>query len=160
MEVILNQDVDKIGKAGVIVKVKDGFARNFLLPQGLAVLCTPLNLQKFKQAEQRKAQESEKVRLKLEELRKKLAGLSLTMPALVHSAEGESQKQGVQEKEEKLYGSISSLDIANALKEEGIEIDKESIVLEEPIKALGIYEVSVKLHPQISANLKVWVVKK
>ncbi len=160
MEVILNQDVDKIGRAGAIVKVKNGFARNFLLPQGLAVLCTPLNLQKFKQAEQKKAQESEKAKSGAEELRKRLAGLSLTIPALVHSVPSEPQEGGAKQKEENLYGSISSLDIANALKEEGIEIDKESIILEEPIKALGIYEVMVKLHPQISANLKVWVVKK
>ncbi len=146
MEVILNQDVDKIGKAGATVKVKDGFARNFLIPNRLAVLCTAVNLQRFKQLEQKKAQELEKAKLSAEGLKKKLAALSLTMPVLTE--------------EEKLYGSISPLDIANALKEEGIEIDKDNIILEEPIKALGIYEVSVKLHPQISAKVKIWVVKK
>ncbi len=147
MEVILNQDVDKIGKAGVVMKVKDGFARNYLIPNKLAVLRTPANLKRFKQIEQKKAQELDKIKSNAQELQKKLANFSLSMPVLVHE-------------EEKLYGSISSLDIVNALKEEGIQIGADCIVLEEPIKALGIYEVSVKLHPEILTTIKVWVVKK
>ena len=147
MEVILNKDIDRIGKAGYIVKVKDGFARNFLIPNGLAVPVTSVNLKKLEQEKQQKVLQSEKAKREAEELKGKLARLSLTIPVLTHE-------------EDKLYASITSQDLAAALKEEGFNIDKNSIVLEEPIKALGIYEVSVNLHPEISAKVKVWIVKK
>jgi len=147
MEVILKQDVDKIGKAGNTVKVKGGFARNFLIPNGLAVPLTQVNLKKLEQEKQVKLQESEKVKKSAEELKNRLINLSLTIPALI-------------QEENKLYGSITAQDIAAALSEEGFEIDKNSVLLNEPIKSLGIYEVPVKLHPDVSANIKVWVVKK
>jgi len=147
MEVILNQDIDRIGKAGNIVKVKDGFARNFLIPNGLAIPVTPVNLKKLEQEKQQKTLQSEKAKREAEQLRDKLAHLSLTMPVLTHE-------------EDKLYASIASQDLAAALGEEGFNIDKNSIMLDEPIKSLGIYEVSVNLHPEILAKIKVWVVKK
>jgi large subunit ribosomal protein L9 len=147
MEVILNKDVDKIGKAGTVVKVKDGFARNFLLPNKLAVPVTASNLKKIEQEKQRKDQESEKFKQECVQLKARLAAVSLTIPALVHE-------------DEKLYGSIGAFEISAALKEEGIEIDKNTIMLDEPIKALGIYEVPVKLHAEVDAKLKVWIVKK
>jgi len=147
MEIILNKDVDRIGKAGQIVKVKDGFARNFLLPNGLAVPVTSVNLKKLEQEKQQKALQSEKIKREAEELKGKLARISLTIPVLTHE-------------EEKLYASITAQDLAVALKEEGFNIDKNSITLDEPIKTLGIYEVSVNLHPEILAKIKVWIVKK
>lgn len=147
MEVILKQDVDRIGKAGVVVKVKDGFARNFLLPNGLAVLMTSANLKKIEEAKQNKSLQSEKAKKAALDLSSKLEKLSLTLQVLT-------------QEEDKLYGSISSQDIADALKEENVSIDKNSIILDEPIKALGIYEVPVKLHPEISTKVKIWVVKK
>jgi large subunit ribosomal protein L9 len=147
MEVILNQDIDRVGKAGNIVKVKDGFARNFLIPNGLAVPVTPANLKKLEQEKQQKTLQLEKAKREAEELKAKLARLSLTIPVLTHE-------------EDKLYASITEQDLAAALSEEGFNIDKNSIVLDEPIKALGIYEVSVNLHPEISAKVKVWIVKK
>jgi large subunit ribosomal protein L9 len=147
MEVILNQDIDRIGKAGNIVKVKDGFARNFLIPNGLAVPLTPVNLKKLEQEKQQKSLQSEKAKREAEELKEKLARLSLTIPVLTHE-------------EDKLYASITAVDLAAALKEEGFDIDKSSIILDEPIKALGIYEVSIRLHPEIIAKVKVWIVKK
>ncbi len=147
MEVILNQDVDKLGKAGTIVKVKDGFARNFLMPNNLAVLLTPANLKKLEQAKQRKLLQLQEVKKKCEELKEKLAGMSLTIPALT----GE---------EDKLFGSVTRQDIAAALKEEGFEIDKYALMLDEPIKSLGIYELPIKLHPEVLAKIKIWVVKK
>jgi large subunit ribosomal protein L9 len=147
MEVILNQDIDRIGKAGSIVKVKDGFARNFLIPNGLAVPLTSANLKKLEQEKERKTLQSEKARREAEELKEKLARLSLTMPVLTHE-------------EDKLYANITAQDLAAALKEEGFDIDKNSIALDEPIKALGIYEASVRLHPEVLAKIKVWVVKK
>lgn len=147
MEVILSKDVDKIGKAGSVVKVKDGFGRNFLLPNGLAVPLTSANLKILEQEKAKTALQAEKVRKAAEELKAKLANLSLTMSVLT-------------QEEDKLYGSITAQDISAALKEEGLEIDKTIIALAEPIKALGIYEVPVKLHPEISVNIKVWIVKK
>jgi large subunit ribosomal protein L9 len=147
MEVILNQDVDKLGKTGSIVKVSPGYARNFLIPNGLAILATPANLKKLEQARQKEAGHLEKVKKGAEELKSRLDGISLTIPASVSE-------------EDKLYGSISASDIATALKDEGFDIDKSLIALDQPIKALGIYEIPVSLHAQITAGIKVWVVKK
>jgi large subunit ribosomal protein L9 len=147
MEVILNQDVDKLGKAGTILKVKDGFARNFLIPNNFAVLLTPENLKKLEQAKQGKLLQLQEVKKKYEELKEKLAGISLTIPVLT----GE---------EDKFFGSVTRQDIASALAEEGFEIDKDAIILDEPIKSLGIYELPIKLHPEILAKIKIWVVKK
>jgi len=147
MEVILSQDVDRIGKAGVVVKVKDGFARNFLIPNKLAVPVTPGNLKKLEIEKQKKQQESDKARKAAEELKDKISNLSLTIQVLT-------------QEDDKLYGSITTQEVVHALKEEGLEIDKNAISLEEPIKALGIYELPVKLHADISTKIKVWVVKK
>ena len=146
MEVILKQDVDKLGKSGSVVRVKDGFARNFLIARGLAVPVTPSSLKQLQQEKQRKTVEQEKLKKESEALKEKLAGLSLTIAALIQD-------------DEKLYGSITNHDIAQALKEEGLDIDKNVIFLDEPIKALGIYEVPIKLHPEVAAKLKLWVVK-
>jgi large subunit ribosomal protein L9 len=147
MEVILNKDVNRLGKAGEVVKVKDGFARNFLLPNGLAILKTQANLKKLEQEKERRFFELEKAKKQAEGLKDRLANLSLTIPVLI-------------QEEDKFYGSITPLDLAAALKEEGFDIDKNSILLDEPIKSLGRYEVSVKLHPEVLAKIKIWVVKK
>ncbi len=147
MEVILNKDVEKIGKTGEVVRVKDGFARNFLIPHRLALPVTQGNLKKIEQAKARDMLSLEKAKKAAEEIKDRLSGLSLTIPVL-------------SQEEEKLYGSITSVELARALKEEGFEIDKNAIILQEPIRALGIYEIPVKLHPDISAKIKVWIVKK
>ena len=147
MEVILKQDIEKIGKAGSLIKVKDGFARNYLFPNNLAVPGTRANLVKLEAQKQSNNEKLEKAKKQAEELKSKLANLSLTMSVLI-------------QEENKIYGSISSQDIAAALKDEGFEIEKSAIILQEPLKALGIYEVPVKLHPEITANIKVWIVKK
>lgn len=147
MEIILNQDVDKLGKAGAVVNVKEGFARNFLIPNKLAMPANSANLKKLEQERQKKVAEFQKTKKEFEQLKTKLDSLSLTIPALIHE-------------EDKLFGSISSQDIAQALKDEGFEIDKNSIYLEEPIKSLGIYEIPIKLHPEVSTKIKVWIVKK
>jgi len=147
MEVILRQDVEGIGKSGNIVKVKDGFARNFLLPKRLAVPWTASNIKSLELEKQRQSLKSEKDKKEAGELKDKLDSLSLTIPVLI------------QEKD-KLYGSITVLEIQRALKEEGFDIDKNHVILEEPIKSLGIYQIPIKLHPEVSAQIKVWVVKK
>lgn len=147
MEVILKQDIERLGKAGNVVKVKDGFARNFLIPNGLAVYKTQGNLKKIEQEKQQQILKLEKAKKEAKNLSERLMGLSLTIPTLAYE-------------EDKLYGSISVSDIATALKEEGFAIEENSIILDEPIKSLGIYEIPVKLHPEVSCTIKVWVVKK
>jgi len=147
MEVILNQDVEGVGRGGTIVKVKDGFARNFLLPKRLAVPLTERNIKNLEQEKLKKSLKLEKDKKEAEQLKDKLDSLSLTIPVLI------------QEKD-KLYGSITSLEIQRALKEEGFDIDKNAIILEEPIRSLGIYQIPIKLHPEVSARIKAWVVKK
>lgn len=147
MEVILNKDIERLGKSGSIIKVKDGFARNFLIPNGLAVPLNPINIKKLEQEKQRKVLQLEKVKQQAEELKGRLESFSLTMPVLTHE-------------EDELYAGISNVDLASALKEEGFDIDKNSIALDGPIRSLGIYEVPIKLHPEVSAKIKVWIVKK
>lgn len=147
MEVILSQDVEKLGRAGAVVKVKDGFARNFLIPNGLAIPSTPVNLKKIEQEKQKENLQLQKAKKEAQALKERLDNFSLTLAVLI-------------QEEDKFYGSITSRDIADALKEEGFEIDKNSILLQENIKSLGIYEVPIKLHPQVNAKIKVWVVKK
>jgi len=148
MEVILIKDVEKIGSAQAVVKVKDGFARNFLIPNKLAVPLTPDNLKRIEEQKQARSAQLEKLKKESEALKERLSGLSITIPALK------------QEDSDALYGSIAAFDIAKALKEEGFEIDKTKIELDEPIKALGIYEVPIKLHPEVIAKVKIWIVKK
>jgi len=147
MEVILIKDVDKVGRAGAVVKVKDGFARNLLLPQKLAIEVTAGNLKRLEQEKQKILQESEKKKQTAFLLKERLESVSLTISATAQD-------------EESLYGSVTAQDVSNALKEEGIEIEKNLIILDEPIKSLGIYEIPVKLHPEVSAKVKTWIVKK
>lgn len=147
MEVILVKDVDKVGRAGAVVKVKDGFARNLLLPKKLAIEVTPGNLKRLEQDKQKILQESEKKKQEATLLKERLDNLSLTIQATAQD-------------EKSLYGSVTAQDISNALKDEGIEIEKSLIILDEPIKSLGIYEISVKLHPEVPAKVKTWIVKK
>jgi len=147
MEVILTKDVEKIGKAGAVIKTKDGFARNFLFPRGLALPVTEANLKKLEAEKQKRAELAEKTKNEALGLKDRLSKLSLTIPATAQD-------------DEKLYGSVSIHDIVSALKEEGFEIDKSLIDLSEPVKKLGIYEVDVKLHPEVTAKLKIWIVKK
>lgn len=147
MKLILIQDVDRLGKTGDVVTVKAGFARNFLLPNNKAKLATPANM---KIQEARKKKEALNDVKKVEAARaiaNRLGSLSLTISAQA----GE---------EDKLFGSVTHETIADRLKEEGIDIDKKDIVLDDPIKKLGVYQVTVKVHPEVKASLRVWIVKK
>lgn len=147
MEVILTQEVKGLGKTQAVVKVKDGFARNFLLPKGLALLATKENLAKMAEIEKRKAMQLEKEKSQAEELARRLKGVSINVAVATNE-------------EDNLYGSVTDADIVSALKEEGFNIDKQNILLNEPLKNLGIYDVAIKLHPEVEAKIKVWVVKK
>jgi len=146
MEIILRQDYQGLGKTGDVVTVKDGYARNYLIPKGIAYVATKENKKRLENELKVKTWRVEKEKLAAEELAKKLANVSCTIPVQV----GE---------EDKLFGSVTSQNIAEALAAQGIEVDRRKIQLNEPIKSLGIYSVPIKLHPEVEATVKVWVVK-
>jgi len=148
VEVILVQDVGKFGKSGSVIKVKDGFARNFLFPRNLAVPATPGNLKKVEQEKKRIENLRQQEKEWAENLAKRLSGLSITIPAQVHN-------------EDKLYGSIGSSEIVSALKEEGItEVERDAVILDESIKSTGVYDVKIRLHQEVIVTIKVWIVKR
>ena len=146
MKIILKQDYENLGKVGEIVTVKKGYGRNFLIPQGVAVLATDKNMKILQQEQKQMERELLKQKEGASELAKELEKVSLTATVAV----GE---------EDKVFGSVTSQTIAELLKEKGYEIDKRKIQLDEPIKALGVYSVSVKLHTEVEAKVRVWVVK-
>lgn len=146
MEVILREDVDTLGKRGDVVKVAEGYGRNFLLPRGLAMVVNDAN--KAMIARERKAWEAKAAKEKadFEALAQRIGSLRFIAPRKV----GENDA---------LYGSVTSGDIGEFLKGKGIDIDKRKVVLDEPIKKLGEHEVKIRLHPEVSATLKLLVSK-
>ena len=144
MEVILKQDVDELGLEGDIVKVAKGYGRNYLIPQSIALEATEHNRKALEL--QRKKIELKRVRVK-EEAEK----VKATMEEVVLTF---SQKSG---EEGKLYGSVTSMDVASQLKDKGIDVDRRKIVLEKPIKELGEFQVEIKIYPEVSAAIKVVV---
>lgn len=147
MKVILLENIDRLGKAGDIVNVKEGFARNYLLPKDKAKQATAGNMKLLDALKKKRQEEENKVLEAAKSLADKLSNFSLTISALA----GE---------EDKLFGSVSSEMIQNALAEENIKIDKKDILLDEHIGKLGVYQVTVRLHPEVKSALKVWIVKK
>ena len=145
MKVILKEDVKNLGKMGEALSVADGYARNFLIPKGMAVDATSKNVRVLQHEKKVIEAKALKVRNLAKATSEKLSALTLTLKA----------KAG---EEDKLFGSITTMDIAEALKAEGLEIDRKKIVLDEPIKRLGNYTVSVKLHPDETAEIKIKVV--
>ena len=146
MKLILREDVENLGKLGEIVEVAGGYGRNYLLPRGLAVKASTKNLKE--QEHQKKLIQARMDRQKkdAQEMAGSLDSVSCTI----------SRKTG---EDEKLYGSVTSRDIEEALREEGVSIDRKLILLEEPLKKLGVYTVPVKLHADVTGSIKVWVVK-
>ena len=146
MEIILRQAVENLGQPGDVVKVKSGYARNYLLPHGLAYEATPGNLKRIQQERDRlEAAENER-RDAASGLAAKLEQVSLTFSARV----GE---------EGKLFGSVTATDIAQQLEAQGFHIEKRQIDLHEPIKALGVYKVPLRLHADVKPEIRVWVIK-
>ena len=146
MKVILREEIKGLGKLGDIVNVADGYGRNYLIPSKKAVETTTENV-RMVEREKKKADEVLKQTLHdAEGLAKRVTEISLTLSRQV--GEGE-----------KMFGSVTSADIAEALITENINIDKKQIHLEKPIKELGLFHVPVRLHPEVTAELKVWVVK-
>jgi large subunit ribosomal protein L9 len=146
MEVILRQTVKDVGRAGEIITVKNGYGRNYLIPRGLAYVATKANKRRVDAEAIRRAQQAESDRDDAEILAEKLASLSIEFT--VKAGEGD-----------KLFGSITSGDIAEQLAERGYQIDKRTIVLDEPIKMIGIYKVPVRIHHDVHAEVRIWVIK-
>lgn len=147
MQVILTKDVAELGGAGQTVTVKNGYGANFLIPRGMAVLATVRNQREMEHQKRRIEAQIAKEKQKAEVLAKKLSGVSVTLTRLVASDE-----------KDKIHGSVTAQDIADALKNEGFAIDRRAIVLDTALKSLGVYEVPVKLHRDVTAQVKVWVV--
>jgi large subunit ribosomal protein L9 len=146
MEVILREAIEKLGHPGDVVKVSPGFARNYLLPRGIAYEATPGNLKRIAQEKERLEAAENSRREAAQALAATLEPISLTFSARV----GE---------EGKLFGSVTSADIAHQLEAQGVHIEKRMIDLHDPIRALGVYKVPVKLHADVKAEIKVWVIK-
>ncbi len=147
MEVILKEDVSKIGKAGDKVEVKDGYARNYLIPKGLALGVTAANEKVIQIQREKNIRKEEEVKAGAEAIAKKLEEISCTIAMNV----GE---------DDKLFGAVTTADVAATLSAEGVVIDKKDIVFEDEMPKLGIYYFKVKLHPEVTQRVKLWVVKK
>lgn len=147
MQVILREDVENVGKMGEVVNVRDGFGRNYLIPRGLAVVATGRNVRRLEHERKVIEQHDARRQRDARAVKERVEALSLTI----------AKNTG---EEDKLFGSVTNREIADALKEQGIEIDRKQILLEQPIKALGVYTVEVRLARDVSASLKVWVVAK
>ncbi len=146
MRIILLQDHEGLGNTGEQLEVKNGYARNFLIPRGLALKADKNNVKRFQEMARLKNLKKDKALKQSRELAEKLQALSLTVPVQV----GE---------EDRVFGAVTSQEIAQQLKDKGYDIDKRQIMLEQPIKALGIFEIPIKLHSEITATVKLWVIK-
>jgi len=147
MKVILREDLENLGKCGDVVEVKSGYGRNFLIPRNLAIPASKGNLRAINEVTVQKELRDKKVRREAERIKDHIEKISCTAEVNV----GE---------EDKMFGSITSQIIAGLLKAEGVEIDRRKIILDDPIKNLGVYTVPIKIAHDVTANLKLWVVKK
>lgn len=146
MRIVLREDVENLGRRGEVVKVAEGYARNFLLPKGKALPATEGNLKTIEREKKRYVVREAKAKQDAEAQAQRLGAISCTIVRKV----GENDV---------LYGSVTAADIAEHLEKEGVVIDKRRIQIAEPIKSLGIYTIPVRLHSEVTAQLKVWVVK-
>ncbi len=147
MKIILRQDVAELGKAGETVEVKSGYGRNYLIPRNLAILATRANLKAIDEIRKQNEFRQRKKLREAEQLKLRLEKLSLTSEVLV----GE---------EDRIFGSVTAQNIADLLASQGMRIEKRNVLLEEPIKSLGVYTVPVKIEKDVTANVKLWVIRK
>ena len=147
MEIILTENVENLGKVGDVKKVKDGYARNFLIPRSLAVAATDANIKRIEKEKAKKLALHEEQRKQAQAKADSLAKVSITVTVEVND-------------QEKLYGAVTETEILKALEAEGQKIEKKSLVIEKPIEELGIFEIGVKLHPEVIAKIRLWVTKK
>ena len=145
MEIILRKDVDGVGLEGDIVDVAKGYARNYLIPKGVAVEASPQSIKELESQQKKIEIRKSKARDDAEKLKEKIEGTAITF----------SVKAG---EEGKLYGSITTMDIASELEKQGIDIDRKKIIVDKPIKSLGEVEIPVKIYPEVTASLKIVVV--
>ena len=145
MKVILKQDVATLGETGDIVNVKNGFGRNYLIPRGLAILATPSNVKVVEEIRRQSAHRLERLVNDAKELAKQLGKLDIVIPARV----GE---------ENRIFGTVTTQQVADVLEKKGLEIDRRKIELHEEIRALGVYSATIKLHGDVAAEVKIQVV--
>lgn len=146
MKVILRQNFEPLGQIGDVVEVKDGYARNYLLPHKIAYTALKGNIRALEEEKQNVAKKSQQELNAADKLAVELEKVSITIPVQV----GE---------EDKIFGSVTTQMIVDALKEKGYDVDKRKVEIEETIKTLGIYSVNIKLHTSVSTTIKVWVVR-
>jgi len=146
MEIILRDDVSGLGLRGDVVKVKDGYARNYLFPKKLAVPATESSKKFLEEESGLRERRDKKLKESLKAVADKMENLSCTI--VVQAGE-----------EDKLYGSVGPHEIAKAINEQGFEIEHRQVILEEPIKKLGVYTVPILLHKEVEVPIKVWVVR-
>ncbi len=146
-KVILLKDVDNLGKSGDVVSASEGYARNFLFPRGIALSATEQNIKVAEVNRKQKTEAMEKEKQEAAKLADAISKISCTIAV----------EAG---KDDKLFGSVTSADIQKALEAEGINVDKKKIELKDHITQIGIFQIPIKLHQEITANLKLWVVKK
>ena len=146
MELLLKQNVEHLGRTGDVVDVKPGYARNYLLPRGLAVLVTKGNMAEVERARSQALAEEEARLAGLKDLGAKLADLSVTI-------EGKANEEG------HLFGSVNTAQIAAALRDKDVPVDEKMVRLDSPLKEIGVYDVTVHLHADVEAVVKVWVVQ-
>jgi len=146
MKVILRKNFEQLGQVGDVVDVKDGYALNFLIPRQIAYQAIKGNIRALEEEKKQLAKKEAKDLESAQKFASELENVSITIPVKV----GE---------EDKIFGSVTSQMITDSLKEKGYEIDKRKIEISEPIKSLGIYSISIKLHPSVTAVVKTWVVR-
>ena len=146
MELLLKQTVEHLGRTGDVVDVKPGYARNYLLPRGMAVLVTKSNLAEIARARALAVAEEEQRVAGLRDMATKVAEASVTI-------EGKANEEG------HLFGSVTAAQIAAGLREKGLHVDEKQVRLESPLKEIGVYDVAVHLHAEVEATIKVWVVQ-
>jgi large subunit ribosomal protein L9 len=138
--------VENVGTEGTVVTVKDGFARNFLIPRNLAIMASAASMKVYEEGKKQHERLRVKEKKNAEKLAKDLGKVSCTIKV----------KTG---EEDKVFGSVTAANIADLLAEQGFAIDKKKIVLDEPLKTLGVYSIPVKVHPEVEALVKIWVIK-
>lgn len=146
VDVILLKDVEHLGAEGTLVRVTLGFARNYLVPGGLAVPASPERLKAIEAAKQQRLKQAQRLQAEAERVKRQLEGRSITLKLTV----GEDDQP---------FGSVTTHDVAEALARDGVPVEKHAIQLEHPLKTLGIYDIPVRLHPSVTATVKLWVVK-
>lgn len=146
MKIILTENVDQLGDAGEVVEVRDGFARNYLLPRKLALMANKGNQSVYQEVRRQRMAQQSRAKKEASDLAAALEKVSCNVPVAVGDGD-------------RIFGSVTAQQIADLLKEQGFDIDRRIVQLDEPIRALGVYDVPIRLHAEVEAKVKVWVVK-